>query len=132
MKRRIAGWLMMAFTVAAVAGCSKPGLTGAWTGSINAQGNTATITLSFTSDGKFTQTTSAPTLRPPLVMVSSGSYTTKDGSLTMTPLSASINGVQRSMRSATAVSCTYKIDGDKLTMTDSGGVQSTTLTRAKK
>jgi hypothetical protein len=50
----------------------------------------------------------------------------------MTPLSASINGVQRSMRSATAVSCTYKIDGDKLTMTDSGGVQSTTLTRAKK
>lgn len=128
MKRRIAGWLLMVAAMAAVSGCSKPGLTGSWTGSMGSGMSHATIDLSFTQDGKFTQTMSGGGM----AVVASGTYTTKDDALLMTPLSATVNGVTRSAPARTVVRFTYKVDGDKLTMTESSGVQSTTLTRVKK
>lgn len=132
MKRRIAGLLLMLAALAAVAGCSKPGLAGKWLGSRMMKGVTAKIVMTFEADGKFKQTTSVENSPMPMALTVAGTYTTKDGTLSLTPASSDINGVTSPITSTRVVSFTYKVDGDNLTITETGGTQSLSLTRVKK
>lgn len=114
-----------------IAGCgAKNPLVGKWTGNVSARGMSVPVTMQFTDDGKETQSLQLMGQ----TMTSQGTYTAKDGTITQTLTSSTVNGralptpAGSAGRSQTAQ---YKVEGDTLTVTPTSGGPQVVLTRQK-
>ena len=109
----------------AAAGCGpKNSLVGTWQGTLPAGGQTATMTITFNADGTETQKLEGGGQKLEI----KARYTAKDGTLTHTIEQGTING-QKMQPKVTSGSFDYKVEGDKLILTEKGTSTSLTLTR---
>jgi hypothetical protein len=124
--KTLSSYLAITAAVLILAGCApKNNIVGTWKATLPAGNQVANMTITFNPDGHEVQTIQAPgqTIRI------QASYKAKDGTLTHTVEQGTINGKPVKPKVATA-SFTYKVEGDKLTLSQQGVSSSLVLTRA--
>ena len=126
MRNKVLGTLAVAFCAAAIFGCSLNSIIGKWAGSVTVNEPTTNsdittaYTFEFKSDKTFTcdQTVTAvtPVGTTSKTISESGTYTTKDTTLTMSITTYTVDGVSVEPKSTT-LTFTYIRAGDVLTLT---------------
>ncbi|HEY3413957.1 MAG TPA: lipocalin family protein [Armatimonadota bacterium] len=99
----------------ALAGCSKPTIVGTWKGAAS-DNSEVKIALTLTKDAKFKQTTDALNMGAQHQSVTTGTYTAGNGTLTLTVASLMADGMQFPAPDHSTSTWTYKLEGDKLTI----------------
>lgn len=112
-----------------LSGCSKPTVVGTWKGAVGGRSEKR-IALTLSGDAKFHQTTEGIAMGAPYKVLTTGTYTAKDDTLTVEVESVKANGMSLPPVQKT-FSYGYKLDGDTMTFTQGNANETVVLKRVK-